>query len=56
MVTLKTNFGDIKLELFADKAPKTVANFLAYVEHWEYLYFCHISQPHHHNRQNHYSS
>ena len=32
MVTLKTNFGDIKLELFADKAPKTVANFLAYVE------------------------
>lgn len=32
MVTLKTNFGDIKLELFADKAPKTVENFLAYVE------------------------
>lgn len=31
MVTLKTNFGDIKLELFADKAPKTVENFLAYV-------------------------
>ena len=32
MVTLKTNFGDITLELFEDKAPKTVANFLSYVE------------------------
>jgi peptidyl-prolyl cis-trans isomerase B (cyclophilin B) len=32
MVILETNFGDIKLELFADKAPKTVANFLQYVE------------------------
>ena len=32
MVTLKTNFGDIKLELFEDKAPKTVANFISYVE------------------------
>ena len=31
MVTLKTNFGDITLELFADKAPKTVENFLSYV-------------------------
>lgn len=31
MVTLKTNFGDIKLELFADAAPQTVANFLEYV-------------------------
>lgn len=31
MVVLKTNFGDIKLQLFADKAPKTVENFLAYV-------------------------
>jgi peptidyl-prolyl cis-trans isomerase B (cyclophilin B) len=31
MVTLTTNFGDIKLELFADKAPKTVENFLKYV-------------------------
>lgn len=31
MVTLKTNFGDITLELFEDKAPKTVENFLAYV-------------------------
>ena len=32
MVTLKTNHGDIKLELFADAAPKTVANFLEYVK------------------------
>ena len=32
MVTLKTNFGDIPLELFEDKAPKTVENFLAYVK------------------------
>jgi peptidyl-prolyl cis-trans isomerase B (cyclophilin B) len=32
MVKLKTNFGDITLELFEDKAPKTVANFLSYVE------------------------
>ena len=28
MVILKTNLGDISLELFTDKAPKTVANFL----------------------------
>lgn len=32
MVILKTNHGDIKLEMFADAAPKTVANFLSYVE------------------------
>ena len=32
MVVLKTNFGEIKLDLHADKAPKTVANFLSYVE------------------------
>lgn len=32
MVILHTNFGDIKLELDAEKAPKTVANFLSYVE------------------------
>ena len=31
MVVLTTNFGDIKIELFADKAPKTVENFLNYV-------------------------
>ena len=32
MVTLKTNYGDITLELFADKAPNTVENFLSYVK------------------------
>ena len=32
MVTLKTNHGDITLELYADKAPKTVENFLSYVQ------------------------
>lgn len=31
-VTLKTNFGDIRLELDDDKAPVTVENFLAYVD------------------------
>ncbi|MDE1892147.1 MAG: peptidylprolyl isomerase [Betaproteobacteria bacterium] len=32
MVRLKTNLGDIVIELNAEKAPKTVANFLEYVE------------------------
>ena len=32
MITLNTNFGDIKLELDFDKAPKTAANFLEYVK------------------------
>ncbi|HSI29455.1 MAG: peptidylprolyl isomerase [Methylophilus sp.] len=32
MVKLTTNFGDIIIELFADKAPITVANFLNYVD------------------------
>ncbi len=31
MVSLHTNFGVIKLQLFSDKAPATVANFKAYV-------------------------
>ena len=31
MVVLTTNFGDIKIELFTEQAPKTVANFLEYV-------------------------
>ena len=31
MVKLTTNFGDIMLELDAEKAPVTVANFLGYV-------------------------
>lgn len=30
MVIIRTTFGEITLELDADKAPKTVANFLAY--------------------------
>ena len=30
MITLHTNFGDIKLELNEEKAPKTVANFIKY--------------------------
>ncbi|MBT9613883.1 MAG: peptidyl-prolyl cis-trans isomerase [Burkholderiales bacterium] len=32
MVKLKTNHGDISLELDAEKAPITVANFLEYVQ------------------------
>ena len=32
MVKLSTNFGDITLELNAEKAPITVTNFLQYVE------------------------
>jgi peptidyl-prolyl cis-trans isomerase B (cyclophilin B) len=36
MVTLKTNMGDIKLELFEEEAPKTVANFLRYVDEKHY--------------------
>lgn len=32
MVKLSTNFGDITIELDAEKAPITVANFLQYVE------------------------
>ena len=32
MITLFTNYGQIKIETFADKAPKTVANFEQYVK------------------------
>ena len=32
MITLKTNHGDIKIELNADKAPLSAANFLNYAE------------------------
>ena len=32
MVKLHTNFGEITLELDAEKAPVTVANFLEYVD------------------------
>lgn len=31
-VTLHTNYGDISVELFSDKAPATVENFLRYVD------------------------
>ena len=36
MVELHTNHGVIKLELNAEKAPKTVANFLNYVKSGHY--------------------
>jgi peptidyl-prolyl cis-trans isomerase B (cyclophilin B) len=36
LVKLTTNFGDITLELNAEKAPITVANFLQYVENGFY--------------------
>ena len=36
MVKLSTNFGDITLELNAEKAPITVANFLQYLENGFY--------------------
>lgn len=32
MVEMKTNLGSMTLELYADKAPKTVANFLSYIK------------------------
>jgi peptidyl-prolyl cis-trans isomerase B (cyclophilin B) len=32
MVIIRTTFGEIKLELDAEKAPKTVANFLKYAQ------------------------
>ncbi|WP_447750728.1 peptidylprolyl isomerase [Pseudomonas nicosulfuronedens] len=35
-VKLQTNFGDITLELFDDKAPETVANFKEYVKSGHY--------------------
>ncbi|MDN5752556.1 MAG: peptidylprolyl isomerase, partial [Nitrosospira sp.] len=31
-VDITTNFGHIVLELYPDKAPKTVQNFLSYVK------------------------
>lgn len=31
-ILMKTNLGEIKLELYADKAPKTVQNFLEYIK------------------------
>lgn len=35
-IIFTTNHGDIKIELNAEKAPKTVANFLAYVNSGHY--------------------
>ena len=35
-VTIKTNKGDIDVELFEDKAPITVKNFLGYVSKGQY--------------------
>lgn len=35
-VTLTTNFGEIKIHLFDDKAPATVENFLQYVDNGFY--------------------
>lgn len=32
IVTIETSMGDIQVELFADKAPATVKNFLSYVD------------------------
>jgi cyclophilin family peptidyl-prolyl cis-trans isomerase len=36
IVVLRTNSGDISLELYADKSPITVANFLSYVDSGHY--------------------
>lgn len=36
IAVIKTNKGTIKLELFADKAPNTVANFVKYAEDKHY--------------------
>ena len=36
MVIMRTTFGEMKIELDADKAPKTVANFLKYVNEGYY--------------------
>jgi len=33
LIKLSTNMGDITIELFQDKAPETVANFLKYTKH-----------------------
>jgi len=35
-VIIKTNYGDISLRLFPDKAPVTVENFLKYVDSGQY--------------------
>ncbi len=45
-VILKTDLGDIEIELFDEQAPQTVANFLNYVNDGDYLNtFVHRSIP-----------
>ena len=41
VVVIDTSMGKIRVELFPDKAPKTVANFLRYVDdrHYDYTVF-----------------
>jgi cyclophilin family peptidyl-prolyl cis-trans isomerase len=41
VIVVSTNLGDMKIELYQDKAPKTVKNFLAYVDrkHYDGLIF-----------------
>lgn len=36
LVKMKTNLGEVMFELYPDKAPKTVANFLQYVSNGHY--------------------
>jgi cyclophilin family peptidyl-prolyl cis-trans isomerase len=36
-ITLETNVGDIRIELFAEETPQTVANFLNYVHDNDYV-------------------
>lgn len=36
MILMKTSMGDITLELDSEKAPKTVANFMSYIESGHY--------------------
>ncbi|MCG8668743.1 MAG: peptidyl-prolyl cis-trans isomerase [Pseudomonadales bacterium] len=36
MIILHTNFGDIKLELYPEKAPETVKNYVEYVKSGHY--------------------
>ena len=39
-VLLKTSEGDIRVELYPEKAPKTVANFLDYVKSKPDVWIC----------------
>ena len=44
-VLLETTSGDILIELFPDKAPETVANFLQYVDAFTTIPFSTASSP-----------